>query len=225
MKQAAGSIAFFLQPVILNNHLFKRKEIEQLHISIGIHGLETGNDDIYGLLLLNNMLGGGASSLLFQKIREDMGLCYSIFSYLSSFQNTGVISIYTGLNPRYAVEVVEHIKEEVIKFVSYDITEDKLLKLKEQLKGNYILGLESTSSRMFSNGKSVLFLNRINKPEDIIQKINNVTKERLYEIMSKTFSKGIQNSAYVGQDIDLNMLTSVIEGDINAFKNKKSERV
>lgn len=215
----------YSKPAILSKHLFKHKDIEQLHISLGIKGLETGNDDIYGLLLLNNMLGGGASSLLFQKIREDLGLCYSIFSYLSSFQNTGVISIYTGLNPRYASEAVKHIKDEVTRFTSFDISEDKLFKLKEQLKGNYILGLESTSSRMFSNGKSVLFLNRINKPEDIIQRINNVTKERLYEIMDKTFSKGIQNSAFVGQEVDLDMLINIIEGDTIAFKNKKSERV
>jgi predicted Zn-dependent peptidase len=217
--------ARYSKPVILNNHLFKYKDIEQLHISLGIQGLETGNDDVYGLLLLNNMLGGGASSLLFQKIREDLGLCYSIFSYLSSFQNTGVINIYTGLNPKYASEAIEHIQDELNRFTSFDINENKLFKLKEQLKGNYILGLESTSSRMFSNGKSVLFLNRINKPEDIIQRINNVTKESLYEIMDKTFSKGILNSAFVGQEVDLDMLINIIEGDTIAFKNKKSERI
>jgi predicted Zn-dependent peptidase len=218
-------ITNFSTPNILKNHLFKQKEIEQLHISLGMQGIQTGNDDIYGLLLLNNMFGGGASSILFQKIREDLGVCYSIYSYISSFKNTGVISVYTSLNSKYSSEVVEHIKDELHKFSSFDITNEKLIKLKEQLKGNYILGLESTSSRMFSNGKSVLLLNKVNKPQDIINKIDGVSKDTLYNLLGKTFSKGIQNSAYVGQDIDLNKLIHIIEGDALAFKNQKSKRI
>ncbi|MCM8710634.1 insulinase family protein [Clostridium sp. SYSU_GA19001] len=210
---------------ILNNHLFREKDIEQLHISLGMYGLETGNDDIYSLLLLNNMFGGGASSLLFQKIREELGLCYSIYSYISAFKNTGVISIYTGLNPKHSLKVVEHIKEEIFNFTKYNITDDKLIKLKEQLKGSYILGLESTSSRMFSNGKAILFLNKVNTPKDIIQKIDNISKENLHEVMEKTFKKGILNSAFVGPKVDLNALINIIEGDIVAFKNKKSKRI
>lgn len=215
----------YSKPKIFQNHLYKFKDIEQLHISLGLHGLETGNDDIYGLLLLNNMLGGGASSILFQKIREDRGLCYTIYSYISSFENTGVISIYTGLNAKYAIEVVDLIKEELYNFTKQEISDSKLLKLKEQLKGNYILGLESTSSRMFSNGKSVLFLNKINKPNDIIHKIDAVCKNDLVDIMNKTFAHGIQNSAFVGQEVNMDFVINKIEGDTIAFKNKKSKRI
>jgi predicted Zn-dependent peptidase len=218
-------ITNYSSPRIFNNHLFKQKEIEQLQMSLGMEGIETGNDGIYGLLLLNNMFGGGASSILFQKIREEMGVCYSIYSYISSFKNTGVISIYTSLNPKYTTEVVELINEEVHKFSNLDINKEKLIKLKEQLKGNYILGLESTSSRMFSNGKSILFLNKINKPQDIIDKIDAVSIDNLYKTLKNTFSLGIQNSAYVGQDIDLDKLKNIIEGDSIAFKNQKSQRV
>lgn len=219
------SITKYSTPKILNNHLFKQKDIEQFHISLGMYGLETGNEDIYCLLLLNNMFGGGASSILFQKIREELGVCYSIYSYLSSFKNTGVINIYAGLNPKYAVEVVNLIKEEISKFTKYNINKEKLIKLKEQLKGNYILGLESTGSRMFGNGKSVLFLNKVNTPEYIIKKIDNITKENLYDVIHKTFAKGIQNSAFVGPNIDLSSLIYIMEGDSIAFKNKKSKRV
>ena len=224
-NSTAKKITNYSTPNVLTNHLFKQKEIEQLHISLGMQGIQTGNDDIYGLLLLNNMFGGGASSILFQKIREDLGVCYTIYSYISSFKNTGVISIYTGLNPRYSSEVVGLITDEVNKFSNFDITNEKLIKLKEQLKGSYILGLESTSSRMFSNGKSVLFLNKVNMPTDIINKIDAVSKEKLYSLLEKTFSKGIQNSAYVGQDVDLSGLIHIIEGDTIAFKNQKSKRI
>lgn len=218
-------ITDYSKPVIYRNHLYKFKDIEQLHISLGLQGLETGNEDIYGLLLLNNMLGGGASSILFQKIREERGLCYTIYSYLSSFMNTGVLSIYTGLNSKYALDVIDLVNEELYNFTKQDIGEEKLLKLKEQLKGNYILGLESTSSRMFSNGKSVLFLNKINKPVDIINKIDSVTINNLMDIMNKTFMKGIQNSAFVGQEINMDAVINKIEGDTIAFKNQKSERI
>ncbi len=82
-------------PKLLNNHLLKRKNIEQLHLSLGIQGVKGGSDDIYPLLLLNNIYGGGASSILFQKIREEKGLCYSVYSYLTSFNNNGVVIVYT----------------------------------------------------------------------------------------------------------------------------------
>ncbi|ERI92920.1 peptidase, M16 family [Clostridiales bacterium oral taxon 876 str. F0540] len=218
-------ITNYSSPKILTNHLFKQKDIEQLHLNLGLIGVETGNDDIYAMLLINNMFGGGASSILFQKIREDLGLCYTIYSYISSFNNTGILSIYTGLNSKYSTEVVSIIKDEIIKFSKLDISNEKLIKLKEQLKGNYILGLESTSSRMFSNGKSVLFLNKVKSPLDIITKIDGVTKEDLRNVMSKTFSKGIQNSAFVGSNIDLDSLINIMEDDNIAFENKKSNRV
>ncbi|OFI07736.1 protease 3 precursor [Clostridium acetireducens DSM 10703] len=218
-------ITKYSSPKILNNNLFRKKSIEQLHISLGIEGFGLGNDDVYPLILLNNLLGGGASSILFQKIREDKGICYSIYSYLTAYNNTGIINIYTGLNPVYACEAINLIKEELEKFTKIHITDDKLIKSKEQIKGSYILGLESTSSRMFSNGKSVLFLNKINTPEDIIKKIDNITKNKLEEVMEKTFSKGILNSSFVGENVNLNLLSNSIGKDVIAFKNQQSKLI
>ena len=174
--------------------------------------MEIGNEDTYALILLSNILGGGASSRLFQKIREELGLCYSIYSYISAFKNTGVVSIYAGLNPIYAEVAIDAIKEEVSKFAKVGIDNERLLKAKEQLKGSYILGLESTSSRMFSNGKSVMFLNRINTPKDVLRKINEIDMTRVNSVMEKTFKKGIINSAYVGKERE--MLKKLFKGNI-----------
>jgi len=157
-------------PEILNQHYFRKKDIEQLHVSLGIPGIELGNDDTYTLILLSNILGGGSSSLLFQKIREELGVCYSIFCYISAFKNTGVVSIYAGLSPNKAEIAINAIKAEVRKFATTGIDNERLFKAKEQLKGSYILGLESTSSRMFSNGRSVMFMNKINTPKDVFAK-------------------------------------------------------
>ncbi|MBZ9635802.1 M16 family metallopeptidase [Clostridium sp. FP1] len=206
------NITKYSSPGLLNHHYFRKKDIEQLHISLGIPGVEIGNEDTYTLILLSNILGGGASSMLFQKIREELGLCYSIYSYISAFKNTGIVSIYAGLNPLYAEVAIDAIKEEVKKFAKSGIDNERLLKAKEQLKGSYILGLESTSSRMFSNGKSVMFLNKINTPKDVLRKINEIDMARVNSVMEKTFKKGIINSAYVGKERE--MLNKLFKGNI-----------
>lgn len=218
-------ITHYSTPAILNNHLFKKKSIEQLHISLGMPGVELGNENAYSLILLGNILGGGASSLLFQKVREDLGKCYSIYSYISSFKNTGVICIYTGLNGNYVYDTINIIKDEVEKFIKNGITKEKLEKAKEQLKGGYILGLESTSSRMFSNGKSALFLNKINTPEHLIEKINKINNDKVTEIMYNTLGKGITNSAFVGENVNLDIVNTLLEKDTNLIPSIPSNKV
>lgn len=197
-------------PDILNNHFFRKKEIEQLHMNLGMQGLEIGNEDMYTLLLLNNIFGGSTSSLLFQKIREEKGRCYSIYSYVNSYNNTGVVNIYTGLNSKYSIEVLKLIIDELHKFSKDNISKEQIIKGKEGLKGSYILGLESTSSRMFSNGRSVLFLNRINKPEDIIKKIDKIDRESINRVKENIFNKGMVNSAFVGEDMDMETVNDLM---------------
>ncbi len=219
------NISVYNTPIILNNNYFKEKEIEQLHVSFGIPGFETGNEDIYTLLLLNNAFGAGASSILFQKIREELGLCYSIYSYLCPFKNTGIVNIYAGLNGNNFSEFINVVNDEMSKFVTNGISEEKLYKLKEQLKGNYILGLESTSSRMFNNAKSVLFLNTLHTTDDIMNNIDSITMENLRTVMDKTFGSGIKNSAFVGEIENYKFLENTINGDIKAFKNVKGLKI
>ncbi|WP_017750597.1 M16 family metallopeptidase [Clostridium tyrobutyricum] len=212
----------YSNPKFLKKHIFKKKDIEQLHLNLGIPGIESGNDDLYAELLISNILGGGASSILFQKIREEKSLCYSIYSYIASFNNTGVISIYTGLNPKHAYDAINIIQEEVFKLIKSGIGSQKLQKTKEQLKGNYILGIESTTSRMFNNGKSVLFLNKVNSPEDIMIKIDKINTDKLNEVMEKTFKRGILNSAFVGLDIDVDIVKGILGECENPFKKGNS---
>lgn len=192
-------ITSYSKPDILENYYFRKKDIEQFHINLGLKGVPTGDDDLYTTILLSNILGGGASSILFQKIREKLGVCYSIYMYMSSHVNNGLVNVYAGLNPKYLNEAIEAIKEDIYIFSKNGISNEKLIKSKEQLKGNYILGLESTSSRMFSNGKSVLFLNKINSPQDIIEKIDNINMTSIDKVMNKIFKSGIINGAFIGK--------------------------
>lgn len=186
------------------------KKIEQIHLSLGLKGLEVGAKDLYPMLLANNAFGGGVSSKLFQKIREELGLCYTVYSFNSSFNNTGALTIYTGVSPKYLYLAIEAILEEINKFSHNGANDIKLDIAKEQLKGTYILGSESVSSRMFANGKSVLILNKVKTPEDIINEIDSITREDIEDVINKTFKDGVYNSAFVGNGIDINKINKLI---------------
>jgi len=186
----------------------KQKDIEQVHICLGFEGIEHGNDDLYSLLALNNVFGGGMSSRLFQKIREEKGLVYSIYSYPSSYCNTGLFTIYAGMSPEHQETFLKLVMDEIKQLVKYGISDDELAKSKEQLKGSYILGLESTSSRMNSLGKSELMLGIVNSPEEILMKIDAVNNEKVREIIDRVFQIEKMSLAAVGN----------IKGDIDFTK-------
>lgn len=184
----------------------KEKDTEQMHICLGFEGIEHGNDDLYSLLAVNNVFGGGMSSRLFQKIREEMGLVYSIYSYPSSYKNAGLYTIYAGMNPEHRDTFLKLVMEEIRILAKHGISQDELSKSKEQLKGNYILGLESTSSRMNSLGKSELMLGIINSPEEVLNKIDAVSNEKVNEVIQKVFQVEKISLSAVGNiksDIDL----------------------
>ncbi len=178
--------------------VYKEKEIEQVHISMGFPSISIGSDDSYVLAVLNTIFGGGMSSRLFQTIREEQGLAYSVYSYNSSFTNSGLFSIYAGLNRSQTLQVINLIVNEVKKLFSEKITPLQLERTKEQLKSNYILSLESTNSRMTSIGRSMLMLNRIMEPEDIMEKIDAVTNERLDSLIEKIFNLKNMSFSAVG---------------------------
>ncbi len=169
------------------NKIVREKDTEQVHLCMGFEGIEHGNEKLYSLLSLNNILGGGMSSRLFQNIREKRGLVYSIYSYPSTYQGSGLFVIYAGMNPEHLQTVIDLTKTELDLIIKDGITKDELAKTKEQLKGNYILGLESTSSRMNSIGKSELMLGKINTPEEILQKIDRVNMDSVDEMIKRVF--------------------------------------
>lgn len=207
--------------IIQVNSSYAKKEIEQLHISLGLQGLPYGDDNNYSLVLLNNIFGGGASSILFQKVREELGLCYSIASYLQPFQSVGTLNVYAGLNRNYGEKALEVIDREIALFSKNGITNTQLEINKEKIKANYILGLESTSSRMFANAKTYLFRNKLKTQEEVIKKIDEISKENIQYVLDKCFKKGVLNAAYVGQDVEYDKLDSIILKNAKAYDNSK----
>ncbi len=166
----------------------KEKDIEQVHLCMGFKGIEHGNEKLYSLLAINNVLGGGMSSRLFQKIREKKGLVYSIYSYPSAYKHAGLFTIYAGMKPENLEQVRGYIVDEIKLLRNKGIKSNDLMKSKEQLKGGYILGLESTSSRMNSIGKSELMLGHIDTPEQVLKKIDKITMSSVDEIIESIFS-------------------------------------
>lgn len=198
-------------PSLHKESAYTEKQIEQLHINLGLQGLPYADDKAYSLLLLNNIFGGGASSILFQKVREELGLCYTVYSYPQTYLGVGTLNIYTGLSKQFADNALEVIDRELKKFSDKGICEETLKINKEKIKASYILGLESTSSRMFANAKSVLLQNKIKTQEDVINRINKISNEDIDCVLERCFKPGIISSAYVGQSIDITKLDSIIK--------------
>lgn len=175
-------------PIFHVNQIARKKETEQAHLCIGFEGLSIGHDDIYSLILLNNILGGSMSSRLFQDVREQKGLAYSVFSYHSAFADSGVVTIYGGTGANQLDLLFETIQETLAVLKRDGVTEKELRNSKEQLKGNLMLSLESTNSRMSRNGKNELLLSRHKSLDELVEEIDAVTKEDVDKMAMSIFS-------------------------------------
>lgn len=175
-------------PVFHANRISRKKETEQAHLCIGFKGLKVGHEDIYSLITLNNILGGSMSSRLFQEVREQRGLAYSVFSYHSAYQDSGIVTIYGGTGAKQLNVLFDTVQETLDKLKQTGITEKELTNSKEQLKGSLMLSLESTNSRMSRNGKNELLLKRHRSLDEIIEQIDAVTKESVDKMTRDVFT-------------------------------------
>ncbi|MFB7139507.1 M16 family metallopeptidase [Gottfriedia sp. NPDC056225] len=175
-------------PTIHYGEISRKKETEQAHLCIGYRGLELGHKDLYPLIALNNILGGSMSSRLFQDVREQKGLAYSVFSYHSAYQDSGMVAIYGGTGKSQVNQLFETIQETLKVLKADGISEKELINCKEQLKGNLMLGLESTNSRMSRNGKNELMIGHHRSLDEIIKLIDDVTIENVNDIANFVFT-------------------------------------
>ncbi|MFZ5813768.1 MAG: M16 family metallopeptidase [Bacillota bacterium] len=178
--------------------LVRPKEIEQTHLVLGTRALPQEDDRIYALHLLNTVLGGGASSRLFQEIREQRGLAYSVYSYHSSFRTTGNFAVYAGVSPKMVGPVLDLVTGLLEQAGREGISTEELAEAKEQLKGQIMLGLEATSSRMTRLGRGELSQGRVLHPDEIIQRIDAVTGEEVAALASQLFLEELRVLSAVG---------------------------
>ncbi|HEY4601604.1 MAG TPA: pitrilysin family protein [Cerasibacillus sp.] len=176
-------------PTFLAKHIKRAKETEQAHLTLGYNGLSAHDDSLYSMVVLNNVLGGSMSSRLFQEVREKRGLAYSVFSYHSSFLDNGLLTIYAGTGNAQLPLLKETIFQTIEELVENGITEKELRNSKEQLKGNIVLGLESTNSRMSRNGRNELLLGRHRTMDEVIHMIDQVTLGSTQAVIQRVFNQ------------------------------------
>jgi predicted Zn-dependent peptidase len=155
--------------------LAKRKPLEQAHLCVGLKGVPIDHKDRYVAYALNTALGGGVSSRLFQEIREQRGLAYSIYSYLSSFSDSGTLTIYAATRPREAARVLELAVRELRRLRAKGLAPKELARAKNQMKGGLMLGLESTQSRMSKLAKDELHQGRHSSLKEMMHQIDAVS--------------------------------------------------
>lgn len=163
------------------------KPTEQAHICMGAQGLHAKHEDRFALSILDNILGGGMSSRLFQEIREKKGLTYSIYSYNSLYSETGFFAIYAGTRPSKTEKVIKLIRAEIDKLVQDGVTEEELRRAKDHLKGELVLGLESTSHRMSRLGRSELCDGEFLSLDELVQRFDKVTLEDVNRVAQTIF--------------------------------------
>lgn len=166
------------------HHVYSR-DINQAHIVLGWEIVPYNNKDRYPLLMLNNIMGGGMSSRMFQVIRENAGLAYSVFSYQDYYKDTGILGIYLGCEPTKAGHAINLLLNEVEKIKSGDISDAEFSSTKLQISGNLMLGLESSTNRMNRLARNDLYLGRYITINETMRNLERVTKKDLVRVANK----------------------------------------
>ncbi len=183
------------------------KEIEQVHLNLQFESIGYLSDMTYALSIFNSYFGGSMSSVLFQKIREQNGFAYSVFSQPMTFADFGAFNIYAGLNKEYVPRVVDIINEEIATFRREKFSKEKLSILKEQLKSSYIMAQESTNSKMLANGKNLVLKDKLISADDVVDMIDKVSMEDIVNIVEVVFEKPYSISLIGNvENIDINKL-------------------
>jgi predicted Zn-dependent peptidase len=208
--RANGSLARDRAPVPHARLVFKNKtSLEQTHLYMGVPSYPLPHEARFGCYVLNTVLGGGMSSRLFQNIRERQGLAYAVYSELSMYSDTGCLAIYAGTSVESARQVVDSIIKEFRTLKEELVPEDELRRAKDHLKGSFMLGLESTSSRMVNLARQEMYFKRFFTLDEMLDSIENVTAAEVQRIAQEFFNP---------KNITLAML-----GNLGDFKIRREE--
>jgi len=180
--------------------VLRKKSIEQNHLCLLLPGLATTSEDRHAAQLLNNILGGGMSSRLFQTVREQHGLCYNVYSFGVSFEELGLLGVYAGLSPETEAKAIDLILAILRDLRDNGVTPAELDRARDQVKSNILMSLESTSARMNTLGKNELTRGHIPTPEETIARYDAVTLQSVHSLAQ--------------QLIDFNRLSFSAVGDV-----------
>ena len=169
--------------IVLRN----KRSLEQVQICLGVPAPPITDDNRYATLILNTVLGGGMSSRLFQTIREERGMVYSIYSDLSPYRDTGTLCVYAGTSANKALEVVDLVLSEFRKMKDEPLTAEELTRVKDQVRGNILLGLESSNARMANLARQEMYFQQFYSVDEVIARIEDVKAEEVQAMAQRLF--------------------------------------
>lgn len=181
-----------------SRHLFRNKDIEQAHIAYMWPSLRREHPLAESAQVVNVVLGGGMSSRLFQKVREEMGLAYTVYSYISAFTEGGALTVYAGVNPQNIARAQEAAFAVIRGLQKENPTADEIARGKEQVRSALILGQENTATQMLAYGKYMLYNGAVLDFDERIARIDGVNADSCAEALSLHFAQA-PASAVVGK--------------------------
>jgi predicted Zn-dependent peptidase len=180
--------------------IFKEKSsLEQVHVYLGVPSIPMPHESRFACYILNAILGGGMSSRLFQNIREKQGLAYTVYSELAMYRDAGCMLIYAGTSLKSAGKVIQSIVHELREVTEHLATPEEMRRAKDHLKGSFVLGLESTSSRMMSLARQELYFKRFFSLDEMLNRIEEVTPEEVQKLAEQFFDPKSMAVAMLGR--------------------------
>ena len=165
-----------------------KESFNQAHIVAGLEGLPYASDDRFALIALNAYLGGGMSSRAFQIIRERYGLAYMVYSTTDFFKDSGIFSFYIGTDSAHRKKAIQLLTKEIKKVTEKQISQSAIKRLKEQLKGHLLLGMENTVHRMSRLAKNEIYFGRQIPLSESVEKINELSQKKIFDVAEKLFN-------------------------------------
>ena len=175
-----------------------KRELEQMHLCVGVPCYPLPHERRYAVAVLNNILGGGMSSRLFQNIREREGLAYAIFSDVNAYRDTGCLSVYAGTARETARQALRLILAEFKRLKQELVPLDDLGRAQENMKGSLMLSMESTSARMAKLAREEIYFGRIFSPEEILAAVDAVTAEEVQVVAEDFFQPHLLGATLLG---------------------------
>ncbi len=163
------------------------RDIEQVHFTLGTRGSAMSDESRWVYIVLNTMLGGSMSSMLFQEAREERGLVYSIYSYLNAYRDCGALAVYAACTPENVNKTLEVVSSQIIRLKTGDIEDIRIEDIKAQIKGNLLLARESSVNRMSSMAKNEIYYGREVAMDEVIEKIQAVSMDDVVALAEKIF--------------------------------------
>lgn len=196
-----------IKPVQSRGIFVQGRDIEQVHICIGMPGPGKRDRHRYPAFVMNSVLGSGMSSRLFQEVREKRGLVYSIYSSISTFWDSGMFKIYAGTTPDKVKDLISVIDEVMVNFSNDSLSDEELGKGKEQIKGNLLINFDSTDFRLTRLASNEMYFGTHIPPDEVSRQIDEVTKREVLDFANFALSKDRAVVAAIGnlseEDLEL----------------------